>query len=462
MHVRTILAAGIIAAAVFATAGGGGAAAGSGVALGGGAVAAPADTAAFVAIDSDLASAQWQTLDSLLAKLPQSDSLVTKLQQSLEQKSGLSWSTDVRPALGPELDVAVLPTVSGGKPQVVVLTQPASQTALGNLLQKLAGAGGPAPVSEQVGAWTAISDSQSALSAVSGATATLAGDTLYQEASGKLAADALVSAYANGTEARQLVAALGGSAGAGNLVWAAADVVASDGGLTVDGFVRSDQATPQPYASSLVHQIPGGALLVADFQAGEASASTPPPSSPLGAALATLRGTLGGETAVYVSPGAPLPAVTLVTHPSDPAATLGALKDALGALGSAFGGATTGGFDLGSLLGALQLSHAQLGSTLVVSTSQQAIDAFTGSGSKLADDATFQEALAASGMPAETTGFVYVNLAGALPAIQGLLTLAGGSSPLGGVDLGALRTLTAYGSGASGGVSGFTAFLEVR
>ncbi len=462
MHVRTILAAGIIAAVVFATAAGGGADAGSGVALGAGAVAAPADTVAFVAIDSDLASAQWQALDGLLAKLPQSDSLVTKLQQSLEQKTGLNWSTDIRPALGPELDVAVLPATSGGKPQVVLLTQPASQTALGTLLQKLGSGGGPAPVSKSVGAWTAISDSQSALDGVSGAPASLAADGLYQEASGKLAADALVTAYANGAEARQLVAAVGGPAGTGHLAWAAADVVASGGGLKVDGFVSSDAPTPQPYAPSLVRQIPSGSLLVADFQARQDTGSLPAPASPLGAALAKLGGTLGGETAVYVSPGAPLPALTLVTHPSDPQATLGALHDALGALGSAVGSARAGGLDLGSLLGALQLSHAQVGSALVVSTSQQAIDAFEGSGPKLADDAAFTEAQSASAMPDETTGFVYVNLQDALPAVQGLLTLAGGSSTAGGLDLGALRSLTAYGSGASGGVSEFTAFLEVR
>ena len=151
-----------------------------------------------------------------------------------------------------------------------------------------------------------------------------------------------------------------------------------------------------------------------------------------------------------------------MTHPSDPQATLDALHEALGALGSAVGGVKTGGFDLGALLGALELSHAQVGSELVVSTSQQAIDAFRGSGSKLTDDATFQEAQTASGMPARTTGFVYVNLNDSLPALQGLLTLAGAGSTTGSVDLSALRTLTAYGSDTNGGVTGFTAFLEVR
>jgi hypothetical protein len=120
-----------------------------------------------------------------------------------------------------------------------------------------------------------------------------------------------------------------------------------------------------------------------------------------------------------------------------------------------------GGFGIGPILGALQLSHAQLGSALVVSTSQQALDAFTGGGPKLSSDAAFQGAQHASGMPDRTTGFAYVDLKDALPMLEGLASLAG-ASPAAGVDLGALRTLTAFGAGASGGVERFTVFLEVQ
>jgi hypothetical protein len=469
MRLRTILAAGIAAVVAVAAAGCGGGgtaqfAPASSATLGAGAVVAPADTAAFAALDTSAASAQRQALDGLLAKIPQSDTLLTKLRQSLEQKTGLSWSADVKPALGPELDVVVLPAASGGKPQAVLLTQPADPSKLAALLQKLTAAGGSAPLTAQAGGWTAISDSTSALDAVSGATKHLADDSLYQAARGKLAPDSLLEAYANGAEARQLVASLGGSAGvrAGHLVWAAADAVAAEGGLKVDGLVRSDAAGPQPYAASLVDEIPASALLVADFQARQDTTPATAPASPFRAALARLRDALGGETAVYVTPAAPIPAVTLVTHPSDPQAVLGALHDALGAAGSVVGGAKAGGLDLGSLLGALELSHAQVGSALVVSTSQQAVDAFRSSGGKLADDSAFKRAQSASGMPDRTTGFVYANLQDALPVVKGLASLAGATLPAGGHRLSALRTLTAYGSGGSGGVSSFTLFLEVR
>jgi hypothetical protein len=200
-----------------------------------------------------------------------------------------------------------------------------------------------------------------------------------------------------------------------------------------------------------------------DFQADASSDSgAPAPASPVGAALKRIASALGGETALYVSPGSPVPSLTLVTHPSDPQAVLGALNDALSAAGKAAGGSSTSGLSLGSILGGLQLSHANVGDALVVSTSQQAVDAFTGAGPKLSADATFQEARQASGMPDQTTGFAYADLKDTLPLVQGLAALAGGTGATAVPDLSALQTLTAYGSGTSDGVERFTVFLEVR
>jgi hypothetical protein len=467
MRRRTILAAGtavVAAIVVFAAVGyaGGTTAA---PALGSGAEVAPADTAAFVALDTSMDSSQWHALDALLAKFPGYDTLLGKLQTSFEQKTGLSWANDVAPALGPEVDVAVLPTAAGDKPDAVLLTQPSDTAKLDALLQKLSTSGGPAPVSAQVGGWTVIGETQAALDAVSGATAHLADDSTYQNATGQLEPNALVEAYANGAQARQLLSALGhGGTGSGKLVWAAAYAVATTGGLKLDGFLHRDGAAPQAYGSSLLDRIPADTLGVVDFQADpNATSDAQATGSPLGAALGKIAGTLGGETAIYVSPGSPLPSVTLVTHPSDPQAVLGALNDALSAAATSAGGSGSGGFSLGSILGGLQLSHAQVGSALVVSTSEQAVDAFSGAGPKLSGDATFQDAQQASGMPDQTTGFAYVDLKDALPLVQGLAALAGGAaSPTAGVDLSALHTLTAFGSGASDGVERFTVFLEVR
>jgi hypothetical protein len=174
---------------------------------------------AFVALDTNMSSGQWQALDGLLAKFPGYDKLVASLQQGFDRKTGLSWTNDLKPALGPEVDVALLPTVSGGKPDAVLLTQPSDPAKLAALLQKLQTSGGPAPVSAQVGGWTVIGETQAAIDAVSGATSDLAADPAYQDARSQLEQNALVNAYANAAQARQLLSALGqAGTGSGKLV----------------------------------------------------------------------------------------------------------------------------------------------------------------------------------------------------------------------------------------------------
>jgi hypothetical protein len=453
----------VAAAAVFAAVGFGSGTSAAPV-LGGGAEVAPANTAAFVALDTNMSSSQRQALDGLLAKFPGYDTLVGKLQKGFEQKTGLSWENDVRPALGPEVDIAVLPTASGGKPDAVLLTQPSDPAKLLEVVRKSSTSGDSAPVVAQVGAWSVVADSQAALDAVTGATSHLAADPAYENATGLLERGALAHAYVNGAQARQLLSALGhADTGSGKVVWAAGDAVAVSGGLKVDGYLHRDGAAPQTYTASLVDRIPAGALAVVDFQADSSEdAGAHAANSPVGAALAKIAGTLGGETALYVSPGSPLPSLTLVTHPSDPQAVLDALKDGLDAAGKAAGGSSTDGFGFGSMLGELHLFHAEVGDALVVSTSQQAVDAFSGSGAKLSDDATFQAARQTSGMPDQTTGLAYVDLKDALPLVQALATLSGssGSTPV--PDLSALHTLTAFGSGSTDGVERFTVFLGVQ
>ena len=80
MRRRKMLAAGIavvVAAAVFAAIGfGRGASAVP--ALGGGAEVAPADTAAFVALDTNMSSAQWQTLDGLFTVIGEQEQAIRK------------------------------------------------------------------------------------------------------------------------------------------------------------------------------------------------------------------------------------------------------------------------------------------------------------------------------------------------------------------------------------------------
>ena len=68
----------------------------------------------------------------------------------------------------------------------------------------------------------------------------------------------------------------------------------------------------------------------------------------------------------------------------------------------------------------------------------------------------------ANGMPAQTTGFLYVNLTSSLPLVRALGPLLGLKLPEAQqADLSALKTLTAFGTRA-GEESTFTVFLEIR
>src|SRR5947199_7456725 len=85
-----------------------------------GAAVTPASAPIYVSIDTDLSSGQWQSVDKLLDKFPGKQKLLTQLQTSFEKSAKVSWENDVKPALGGELDIAVLDFKSS---QVVGLTQ---------------------------------------------------------------------------------------------------------------------------------------------------------------------------------------------------------------------------------------------------------------------------------------------------------------------------------------------------
>lgn len=461
----TILAALAGAALLTVSACGSGAGAASSTTLGGAASLVPADAVAFVAVDTSLSSGRWRWLDGLLAKFPSSDQLLAQLRTGFERKTRLDWETDVKPALGDELDVVVLP---GTKPAYVALVQPRDQAKLDALLKK-AGA-----VSTQVAGWTAFARTAGALDALAAAKRKLADESSYKTATGKLSDGALVQAYANGIEAQKLLSRSSSDAsGASGFEWAAADVVAAGDGLRAHVYSR-DAATAsvpanrrpvptQPYQSRLVDEIPAGVLAVADFvvkpgmfQSLDASKVPAPLKALLGNTPTVLRQldtVLGGETALYVRRGVLMPELTIVTRPSDTKAAEAALADLLKTLKAQGRGP----------LAQLGVFDATIGGQLVISTSQKGIADFRSGGSKLASDSAFTGAQKAAGMPAETTGFLYVNVEDALPLVQAFGPLLGLKLPpvLQSADLSALRTLTAYGS-RTGAEESYTVYLQVQ
>src|SRR3954468_10397555 len=264
-------AAAVAAAAAIVTAGCASAGA-SGPGAGDGApTIVPSNAVAFIAASTDLGSSQWHGLGK---------PFLTKFQA-------------VVPALGGELDVAVLP----GK-QIVGLTQPEDGAKLAALAAK------HGLRTRTIGAWTAIAKTAAALDAVSHAKSHLADNGLFTAAMDRLPGNALVRAYASPTEAQELLAEIPGveetiavpngvhyrlkanptsarvNIGTTDFRWIAAAVTSTSDGLKVEAFAKSAGLTATgppryilhptpPYTPALSDEIPAGALAVVDLKVAQ-------------------------------------------------------------------------------------------------------------------------------------------------------------------------------------------------
>ncbi len=453
MNRLMIPAAAVAAAAAIVTAGCASAGASGPGSADGAATIAPANAVAFIAASTDLGSSEWHGLG----------------------KQFMTKFKSLAPALGGELDVAVLPSKA-----IVGFTQPQDSAKLTALAKK------HGVQTRVIGGWTAIAKTSAALDTVANATSHLADNNLFTEAMNRLPSGALVRAYANGQEALTLISSIPGqlettmapagvhyrvikkgqrltrvAVGTVDFRWVAAAVTSTSDGLKLEAFTRTGGLTaasapryivhPAPYASALVDEIPSGALAVVDFKVSggmfENLGTLPAPLVKfLGAATAAalpnqLDTLLGGETAIYARPSLPMPEVTLVTNPSDTVAASQALDAILGELPSK------------SMFAGIKLYRKTMGGQFVVSTTQQGLADFSGGGPRLSADPSFLAAKTQSAMGDTTTGFVYANVKDALP----LLSLAGVKLPAG---LPSLGTFMAYG-GQTNTESSLTAFLGV-
>jgi hypothetical protein len=386
-----------------------------------------------------------------------------------------AWLTDLRPALGDEVDVAALP----GE-EVVALTRPNDDAKLAALTRKHDLA------TRHVGDWTAIARTSDDLRDVHPQALSLAENNRFRTAMERIPSDALVRAYANGDEAQNLAGALPGQLTTSNAPlgmhyrfgkpcverqsaatlgcvefrWAAAALTETRGGLKLDGVLKTGElispgppryvVAPTPaYAPGLPDEIPADALAVVDFPVPSGTFQLLPELPPLLERLVgparydlgtQLDALLHGESAIYVRSSLPMPELTLVTQPLD-------TRDAIAALDDLVAHAPPT-----SPLHGVELHHAVIGGQLVVSTTQAGIEVFRGAGAKLSADPSFLKAKELSGMPEETTGFVYANLKDVLP----LLRLAGVKLP----RVGDVRTVLAYGAQGVNERT-FTGFLQV-
>jgi Protein of unknown function (DUF3352) len=458
---------------------------------GGGSVPAGAslvrsDVLAFAAIDSDLGSDQWQQFDKLWQKFPAHDSWLQQIEQSLA-KEGLDYERDVKPALGPEVDVGV--AASGTSEAVVGVTKPDDPAKFKALAAK-ENHGSTPPVTRDLGdGWWAIADKASDFDAVlKGSGEPLSKSDSFTTAIGKLPGDTLVRAYLDGPQLNQVAKQRTPSTASGldpsalgleGLKYLAVSLSAEDEGLRLRGASSGGNLGGQEFASKLLDGIPSDAFAAFDFLGqGTAQQLQKLEATPQFAQVAKqlereygvtadqLFGLLDGEVAFYARSGAVIPELTLALQPSNPTQALETVDKLMTRLAAEAGtrvqSGTQGGHEVKTVtFGQFAIHYGSVDGKVLLTSGLNGIADFGSSGS-LTDSSDFKEAKSAAGMPDSTGGLFYVDLKNALPLIEGFASLSGQSLPSHVTDnLRPVRSLLAWSAGGNGDRT-FDAFLEIK
>jgi Protein of unknown function (DUF3352) len=426
---------------------------------GGAAEVVPADAAFYLVADTDFEGGQWDAVQELAAKFPGGEDLIGRIVQEIESASGepLDLEQDVDPALGPEVAVVVLAPAQGSDPDgtVVVLTQPDDEEAMQRLIEK----GDEPAVSRAIEGWQAISEDDAALDRYEAALdgERLADSERFQDAMDGLDEDVLVSFYGDLARAQEAADSVaggqpdpletffpGGEAPViGGTARAEEDGARLDGRLVYAGDVEETPFSVEPYDAELPEQVPGDALAFLSFNELERTISAyrdtlaesdPELESQLGMAESFLGLSLeediaplfAGEGAVYVRRGGLIPEVTLVTRVEDEDQAVSTLDDVVSRIGGFVGigepeRREVDGVEVREvpISPPFSLSYAAFDGLLVVTTFADGIADLRSDEDRLADEDAFQEALDRAGVPGETSGFAYVDLAKALPLLFG-------------------------------------------
>lgn len=479
-HPQLALLLSLLGALVLAAAGCGGGDDETGSATGTDSAASvvPASAAAYLALNSDLDSAQWEQAKTLVRKFPDHQKLVDKGLADLGEE-GVEWERDVDPALGPEVAVVFM-KVGDDDPEPVVLTQPDDEAKLAALLEK---ADDPT-VRREIEGWQAVAETEAQLDAYEQAleAGSLADEEAFATAMKDLPEEALLKAFASGTAfadvARSEASSDGTVPGLGRVSWASGAVEAVAEGFRADGFISADGLADVPsYTPELLERIPGGVLALASFKdvdkavgqlrsQPEAREQLPMVEQMLGVSLDRLLTLFSGEMGFYVRQGSPIPELTLITQPKDPDAAIATFEQVLTKMGPLLSG-RRGSAEVDGVqtryveLQGVRLTYAAVDGMLVMTTGLTAIADLRGGGTKVGDDEGFKAAKRAAGLGDETSGFFYADIRALATLAQGFAGLAGQSVPPEvGRNLAPLRGLLLHG-GKDGDVLRFSVFVGI-
>ena len=415
-----------------------------------GAEFAPASAPVYIAISTDPQGEQWKAADRLLKKFPGREKLLASFQKDI-RKEGLSWETDIKPALPDEIHVVWIDLADNGG-NVVGYAKPKDEARFDKLLDS--GKPGERQAHKKIDGWTVFADKQATIEKFESARSSgdsLSGVKSFRDAMKNLPKDAAARGWVSGKAVQaEIDRRTLNNAGAqsfkqfsqtfGTLESASFSAAAEDEGVKVEAAYK---ATKQPkvgsFSAKLDEALPSGALLYVSFgdlqdyldQVLEAADKSLPDfkrqRAQIEQALAfSLNDDLfplfsrEGALAVYRG-GELVPNVLVVLRVPDERKAQKVI-DRLAAVAALSGSDTrtvrlhgvtakevvvpNAGF---SVLAAVSDGKA------FVTNSRKALDDALGDSGKLADDSAYQGSREASGAPDETVGFVYANLQAGLP-----------------------------------------------
>jgi hypothetical protein len=432
----------------------------------------PASAPAFIAVNTDTDSPQWQTVDDLASRFPDKEKATRMVNEAL-RKEDLSWKRDVQPGLGPELDFVWLDVDNGGG-DFAVLLRPDDEEKFKRLTREAEDTADF--FHAKVGEWQVLAPSRELIDrfrSESGSGDSLADTKAFRQAMDAYPDDYLLRAYVDGAavmkaargmrdpDFRRILPKLG------RLDWLATNLRVTGDGVRWDTNVhgRAGPAlkgvTPtRPFRPALAREVPRDAIAYATFH-GAKGMLTGLEDNPIFAdvpelhryagLLRRVESLLQGENAIWVRPSrsGKIPEVTFVTEPAagtDGAATLDRLLSRYRKelqLPSLPKPTRVAGVPARTFFAdPVHVYYANVGKRLVLTDTPAGIAALKASRPSVVDSPDYKATLESAGMPDRTQGFLYVNVRGGMGYAERLANM-----PLPGQikrNLGPLRSVVEY------------------
>jgi hypothetical protein len=401
---------------------------------------APADAVVFARITTDSDSSQWQKAASVLERIPGvRDALISGIEQELADEA-LDWDEDVAPALGDEIVVVVT-----AKLRPILLLEPESEENLDALLAK----SDEETVRGDVDGHVALAEKEADLVEYRAA---LARGTIEDDESFAAGLDALpdeslalvwVDTAVLTDELGSLVEEATQEEFELEIDWLSASLSAEDDGMLVAMGARTPGGGDTHYEPTLFRRVPADAVAALSFGGTQGTLDQLQGQVDLDEISKTLEELTGvsldgvieafsGEGVLYVRPGETVPDVTVALAPPDPEKTWSTIDRLARKLAAEMQVEVTTTIEKGLEVSQLAVEDMTIryvrldADTIVVTNGEDALGLLAGDGPKLVDSEGFARAAEDVGLEDRTKGFLYVDVDGMLPLVEGL---AGESVP---------------------------------